>query len=43
MAGFFGLFNYDKVGPGISKNAPKKWQSTEDCHFTAMSYLCPFA
>jgi len=24
MAGFFGLFNYDKVGPGISKNAPKK-------------------
>ena len=24
MAGFFGFFNYDKVGPGISKNAPKK-------------------
>lgn len=24
MAGFFGLFNYDKVGPGISKNGPKK-------------------
>ena len=24
MAGFFGLFNYEKVGPGISKNAPKK-------------------
>ena len=24
MAGFFGLFNYEKEGPGISKNAPKK-------------------
>ena len=24
MAGFFGLFNYEKVGPGIDKNAPKK-------------------
>ncbi len=24
MAGFFGLFNYDKEGPGIDKNAPKK-------------------
>ncbi len=24
MAGFFGLFNYDKEGPGVSKNAPKK-------------------
>ena len=24
MAGFFGLFNYDKEGPGISKDAPKK-------------------
>ena len=24
MAGFFGFFNYDKEGPGISKNAPKK-------------------
>ena len=25
MAGIFGgLFNYDKEGPGISKNAPKK-------------------
>lgn len=24
MAGFFGLFNYDKVGPGIAKDAPKK-------------------
>ena len=24
MAGFFGLFNYDKEGPGISKNGPKK-------------------
>ncbi len=24
MAGLFGLFNYDKAGPGISKNAPKK-------------------
>ena len=24
MAGFFGLFNYEKAGPGISKNAPKK-------------------
>ena len=24
MAGFFGLFNYDKAGPGISKDAPKK-------------------
>lgn len=24
MAGFFGLFNYDKEGPGIEKNAPKK-------------------
>ena len=23
MAGFFGLFNYEKEGPGISKNAPK--------------------
>lgn len=24
MAGFFGLFNYDKEGPGVSKDAPKK-------------------
>lgn len=24
MAGFFGLFNYEKEGPGIAKNAPKK-------------------
>ena len=24
MAGFFGLFDYEKEGPGISKNAPKK-------------------
>lgn len=24
MAGFFGLFNYAKEGPGIEKNAPKK-------------------
>ena len=24
MAGFFGFFNYDKEGPGISKNGPKK-------------------
>lgn len=24
MAGFFGLFNYEKEGPGIQKNAPKK-------------------
>lgn len=24
MAGFFGLFNYEKAGPGISKNAPPK-------------------
>jgi len=24
MAGLFGLFNYDKVGPGIPKDAPKK-------------------
>ncbi len=24
MAGFFGLFNYDKEGPGVEKNAPKK-------------------
>ncbi|MBQ8204040.1 MAG: YesL family protein [Clostridia bacterium] len=24
MAGFFGLFNYDKEGSGIDKNAPKK-------------------
>ena len=24
MAGFFGLFNYEKEGPGVSKNAPKK-------------------
>ncbi len=24
MAGFFGLLNYDKEGPGIEKNAPKK-------------------
>lgn len=24
MAGLFGLFNYDKVGPGIPKNGPKK-------------------
>lgn len=24
MAGFFGLFNYEKEGPGIPKNAPKK-------------------
>ena len=24
MAVFFGLFNYEKEGPGISKNAPKK-------------------
>ena len=26
MAGFFGLFNYEKEGPGISKDAPKKKQ-----------------
>lgn len=24
MAGFFGLFNYEKEGPGVSKDAPKK-------------------
>ncbi len=24
MAGFFGLFDYDKEGPGIAKDAPKK-------------------
>lgn len=24
MAGFFGLFNYNKEGPGVEKNAPKK-------------------
>lgn len=24
MAGFFGLFNYEKAGPGIRKDAPKK-------------------
>lgn len=24
MAGFFGLFNYEKEGPGINKDAPKK-------------------
>lgn len=24
MAGMFGLFNYDKEGPGVDKNAPKK-------------------
>ncbi|MBQ4333003.1 MAG: YesL family protein [Clostridia bacterium] len=24
MAGMFGLFNYDKEGPGVSKNAPPK-------------------
>ena len=24
MAGFFGLFNYEKEGPGIDKDAPKK-------------------
>lgn len=24
MAGFFGLFNYEKEGPGVSKNAPEK-------------------
>ncbi|MBQ5840409.1 MAG: DUF624 domain-containing protein [Clostridia bacterium] len=24
MAGFFGLFDYSKEGPGVSKNAPKK-------------------
>ena len=24
MAGFFGFFNYEKEGPGISKNGPKK-------------------
>ncbi len=24
MAGFFGLFNYEKEGPGVDKNAPKK-------------------
>ena len=24
MAGFFGLFNFEKEGPGVSKNAPKK-------------------
>ena len=24
MAGFFGLFNYEKAGPGIDKNGPKK-------------------
>lgn len=24
MSGFFGLFNYDKEGPGVSKDAPQK-------------------
>ena len=24
MAGFFGLFNYDKEGPGVPKDAPPK-------------------
>ncbi len=24
MAGFFGLFNHEKEGPGVAKNAPKK-------------------
>ena len=24
LAGFFGLFNYEKEGPGVAKNAPKK-------------------
>lgn len=24
MAGFFGLFNYEKEGPGVEKNAPQK-------------------
>ncbi len=24
MAGFFGLFNYEKEGPGVAKDAPKK-------------------
>ena len=24
MAGFFGLFNYEKEGPGIRKDAPRK-------------------
>ena len=24
MAGFFGLFNYEKEGPGVDKNAPEK-------------------
>ena len=24
MAGFFGLFNYAKEGPGVAKDAPKK-------------------
>ena len=24
MAGFFGLFDYNKPGPGVDKNAPKK-------------------
>ncbi len=24
MAGFFGMFNYEKAGPGVSKDAPKK-------------------
>ncbi len=24
MAGFFGLFNYEKEGPGVEKNAPRK-------------------
>lgn len=24
MAGFFGLFNYEKEGPGVAKNGPKK-------------------
>ena len=24
MAGFFGLFNYEKEGPGVSKDEPQK-------------------
>ena len=24
MAGFFGLFNYEKEGPGVEKDAPQK-------------------
>ncbi len=42
MAGFFGLFNYEKEGPGVEKNAPKKKRFIEffEIYFKNFWKLC---